>query len=202
MGSELPSNIKINGSYGTHNLVIGANDCKISLKEIDIINDNVNDIDSLLRFINEPTPKLNQFENKISGSTSILHPDNDFYTQYNNIKQNEIIEDKILLQRDKQRPQQIHEQIHEQRQNYIPIETPSQIYRDNNNSKNDYIIHNDEENIKNIEQTRPSLQMPLYMTRPNFHEFTSNQQSNNTKGKLIPKIYASGKYRRAYPSNI
>ena len=82
MSSELSSNININGSYGTHNLVIGANDCKISLKEIDVINDNVNDIDSLLRFINEPTPKLNQFENKISDSTSILHPDNDFYTQY------------------------------------------------------------------------------------------------------------------------
>ena len=147
MADELPSNITINGSYGTHNLMIGANECKIVLKEIEIINDDVSDIDSLIKTINIKVPETNQEEIKISDSVSIIREDADFKHQYDDIKESELVRNPELIR-----------------------------------------------NSTNMYRKAPII--------PNLYRQQTPSNLSNPSPKLIPKIYASGRYRRTYDRNL
>lgn len=153
MGDELPSNITINGSYGTHNLMIGANECKIVLKEIELINDDVSDIDSLLKTINIKVPETNQKEIKIADSVSIIHEDTNFKNQYDDIKDSESLS------------------TSESVKNSNTVRNPVNMYR-----------------------TPPII--------PNLYKPQVIPNLSKPQPKLIPKIYASGRYRRTYDRNL
>jgi len=177
MTEQIPSNINIQGSYGTYNLVIGAENCKVSIKEIDIINDNVSDIESLLTTLSEQDisikdsnkpktydPLLNS--NYVKPPYSLIHSEEKQQQQQSKpIIITETISQSIS--------QSISQTINELKTELKTELNAQSIPNSNNNKK--YINHNQSSNTS--KESKPT-------------------------GKFIPKMYSSGKYRRTYDASL